>query len=481
MKLINPLIILRILSTVILIEAISFLFCLPVAFIYDEPYRPFIVSAAIAGLIWLITFQSTGKAAQEKMSNRDGFIAVTLSWLVFSAAGTLPYVLSGSITFFVDAFFECASGFTTTGATILRDIESLPYSILFWRSLTHWIGGLGIIVLAVIVLPSLGITGYKLFTLESSLKEKIHPQIKAVGFRILFIYLGLTLAHILFLLPGDMNFFDSVCHSFATVATGGFSTKNASLSYFSPYSQYVVMIFMFLAGINQVVFYYLFKFNFKKIAQNDELKFYFIVCTVAGLSVTSILLFYTNTGVEESFRHGFFNVISIITTTGFYSFNYIVWPIPALMIIFLLLFAGASTGSTTGSIKMARHLIILKNIKSIFNKITHPNAVSNIKFNGVIINEKTNISILSFVVLYMFFFLIGSAILVLGGTDTVTAMSSVATCLGNIGPGLGTNGPAQNYFQYSDFDTIVLSLLMIIGRLEILTVFTLFTKSFWKL
>ncbi len=481
MKLINPFIILRIISTILLIAAVSFLFCIPVAFYYNEPFRPFILSAAIAGFFFILTFETSGRSAEAKMSNRDGFIAVTLSWIVFSAVGTLPYIISGSITSFVDAFFECASGITTTGASILTDVEALPYSILFWRSLTHWIGGLGIIVLVIIVLPSLGVTGYHLFSLESSLKEKIHPKIKAVGFRLLFIYVGLTAAQTILLFLGEMNFFDSICHSFGTIATGGFSTKNLSLNYYSSYSQYIVMLFMFLAGISQVVFYYFFKFNFKKIANNEEFWFYLLVTMGAGAVITSILLFQSDSSVEEAFRHGFFNVVSIMTTTGFFSTDYIVWPVPALIILFLLLFSGASTGSTTGSIKMARHLIVLKNIKNIFTKINHPNALTSARYNGVILSDKISISIFSFIVLYMFFFIIGSVLMVISGWDIITATSSVASCLGNVGPGLGLVEPTANYSPFSDLDKIIFSLLMIVGRLEVITVFTLFTKSFWKL
>lgn len=481
MKLIHPLIILRILSTILLIETVSFLFCLPVSFIYNESPWPFIISALSTAVIFFVFHIVARNADNKNFSNRDGFLSVTLSWVIFSIMGTLPYIFSGTIPSFVNAFFESSSGFSTTGSTILTNVEVLPFSILFWRSLTHWIGGLGIIVLVIIILPSLKITGYQLLSLESSLKEKIHPKTKAIGYRILFIYLGLTLAEAVLLNFGDMTFFDSICHSFGTIATGGFSTKNNSLQFYSSYNQYIVMIFMFLAGTSQVVFYYLFKFNFKKVIQNEEFWFYIGVTIAAGASVTAILLLQTTTDFEPAFRNGFFNVISILTTTGFFSTDYILWPVPALIIIFILLFAGASTGSTAGSIKMARHFIVLKNIKSVFTKLNHPNALTNVRFNGKIISDQTNIAIISFIVLYVFFFIIGTFILVISGTDIVSSASAVAASLGNIGPGLGTVGPIYSYGHFSDFIKVVLSMLMIIGRLEIITVFTLFTRSFWKL
>jgi trk system potassium uptake protein TrkH len=229
MRLINPLLIIRILSTILFIETISYLFCLPVALIYNEPLYPFIYSTLITAIFSGILFFVSKKADFSKFGNRDGYLAVTISWIAFSLLGSLPYIISDSIPSVIDAIFESTSGFSTTGASILSDVESLPYSVLFWRSLTHWIGGLGIIVLVIIILPSLRISGYQLFSLESSLKEKIHPKTKSIGFRVLFIYLGLTFAEIIFLNLGDMTIFDSICHSFGTIATGGFSTKNSSL------------------------------------------------------------------------------------------------------------------------------------------------------------------------------------------------------------------------------------------------------------
>jgi trk system potassium uptake protein TrkH len=481
MKLINPLLILRILSTVLLIETLSFLFCLPVVFIYNESPSPFLWSAVITILLSGLFYIISRGADPEKFSNRDGYLAVTLSWIVFSLLGTLPYLLSNTIPTFIDAFFESTSGFSTTGSSVIRNVEILPFSILFWRSLTHWIGGIGIIVLLIIILPTLRVTGYQLFSLESSLKEKIHPKTKAIVFRILFIYLGLTLAEIVLLNIGDMNLFDSVCHSFGTVATGGFSTKNNNLMAYSAYSQYIVMIFMLMAGTSQVIYYYIVKFNFKKVKQNEELWFYVIIVLIAGAIATIVLLVNSTRSFEESFREGYFQIISIITCTGYASSNYLTWPLAGTLMIFLVMFTGGSTGSTSGGIKIGRHLIVLKNIKNVFIKLNHPNSISFIKLNGKSVSENTNISILSFVVLYLFLFVLGTIIVVITGVDTVSAASSVATCMAGIGPGLGTVGPMSTFAGLPEITKLVLSLLMIVGRLEIITVFAIFTRTFWKL
>jgi len=278
-----------------------------------------------------------------------------------------------------------------------------------------------------------------------------------------------------------MTIFESICYSFGTIATGGFATKNSSLMYYSSYSQYIVMIFMFLAGVSQVVYYYFVKLNFKKIKQNEELWFYLVVVIITGTIITSLLLINTSANLEFAFREGFFNTISVITTTGFASADFLLWPVPALIIVFLLLFIGASTGSTSGSIKMARHLIVIKNINSVFIKLSHPNAMTNIRYNGKLIPEQTNISIVSFSVLYLFIFIIGTILVVVTGPDVVTAASSVAASLGNIGPGLGTIGPMSNYAHLPEVTKVFLSILMIIGRVEIITVLVIFTKSFWKI
>ena len=481
MKLFNPHVILYILSTILFIEAVSFLFCLPVVFIYNESPDPFLWSSLIAVSVSVGLYLISKKAAAEKVRKREGFLAVSLSWLVLSCIGTLPFLLSGSIDSFVDAFFETASGFTTTGASIFPDVESLPYSVLFWRSFTHWIGGLGIVMFVIIILPTLGMTASQLLPMESSLKEKIHPKTKAVGLRLLFVYLGLTVMEVILLNLGEMNLFESVCHTFGSVATGGFSTRNNSIAGFSAYSQYIIALFMFLSGVSFVIYYFIVKFNFRKVKHNDELWFYLGTTLFFGTVATCVLLANTTKSLEPAFREGFFQVISIITTTGYVSTDYLYWPPAGLIIIFLMMFAGASTGSTTGSIKMVRHLIVAKNIRNALAKLVHPNMITQIKLNNKPLSDTTNISTISFVILYLFIFLVATVVIVAIGTDPVTSASAVATSLGNAGPGLGSIGPMANYSVFPDISKLIFAILMIIGRLEIYTIFILFTRSFWKI
>jgi trk system potassium uptake protein TrkH len=265
------------------------------------------------------------------------------------------------------------------------------------------------------------------------------------------------------------------------VATGGFSTKNISLMAYSSYSQYIVMLFMFLAGTSQVVYYHLVKRNFRKVKHNEELWFYLTTIVVSGAIAASILLINSTKPPEEAFREGYFNAISVITCTGFASSDFLLWPPAGTLFIFLLMFSGGSTGSTSGGIKMARHLIVFKNLRSVFVRMIHPKALASIKLNGRILEDRTNSSIVSFIVLYLFLFIIGSIILTSLGSDMITSATSVATCMAGIGPGLGTVGPMSNYAGIPEISKVVLSLLMIIGRLEIVTVFILFSKTFWRL
>ena len=481
MKLIHPLIILRIISLILIIGSIALLCGVPVAYIYDEPLYPFIISSVITGVPGIIARIISRSVSIKKTSTRDGYISVTASWLLLSLLSALPYIIGGSIPSFTNAFFEAASGVTTTGASILTNIEILPKSILFWRSMTHWIGGFGIILLVIIILPSLRITAQQLMSLESSLKEKILPKTKSIAFRLLFVYLCLTAAETFLLTLGEMDLFESICHSFATVATGGFSTKNDSLASCSEYTQNVITVFMFLSGVSFVLYYLLVKRKFRKVIYNEEFWFYFGVVAIAGFLLALTVMNEPAMGFKKALEEGYFQVISIVTTTGFTTVDFVKWPSPAITVLFILMFTGACAGSTTGGIKMARHLVIIKNIRNIFKQLNHSKAIQLIRINGKVISEKANFSVLYFAMSYIMVFFIGSFLTIITGIDPETATSSTISSLGNIGPAMGTAGPMDGYSHFPGITKIIHSFLMIIGRLELMTVFVIFTKSFWRI
>lgn len=478
---INFKIVFKIISRSLFILSGALLVSAVIGILFSEKYLPFVLSSFIAFVLGMVLFLFTEKGKNhDSIYRKDAYLTVALSWVVVSLTGCLPYIFSGSIPSLPDAVFESASGFTTTGSSILVDIEALPKSILFWRSMTHWIGGIGIIVLVILVMPSLQIGGTHLFSLESSLQEKIQPKIKSVGIRLLWIYIGLTLSETALLLVGDMNLFESVCHAFGTISTGGFSPKNTSIGGYSAYIQYIIMIFMLLSAASFVIHYYLIKREFHKVRENEELKFYLFVTFLIGLVITSILFFKMQKPFEESFREGFFQVISIVTCTGYVTADYLVWPEYAWLIIFFAMFLGGCTGSTAGGIKMVRHLIFFKNIVNIFKKLISPKAIIPLWINNKVVGEDTNASILSYMAIYIITFLVGSLLLIFAGIDGKTAFSSVATCMANIGPGIGTVGPASNFAHLPDICKIILSFIMIVGRLEILTILVLFSGNFWR-
>ncbi len=480
-NLINLKIVMKVISRNLFIIASGMLLTAGIAFLYKENVTPFLSSLAIVLLFGILFHIFSLNQEQKDVTNlkNEAYLIVSSTWVLISLFGCFPYFLSGAIPSFVDAFFESVSGFTTTGSSILNDIESLPKSILFWRSLTHWIGGIGIVVLVIIVMPALRIGGYHLFSLESSLQEKIRPRIHSVGKRLLAIYLLLTFLETIFLMLGGMNLFDSICHSFGTVATGGFSTQNDSIASYSPYIQYVIMVFMLLAGTNFVIHYYLLTRQFSKIKKDEELKFYLFVIIFLGLILTFSLYKTTGRNFEASFRDSFFQLISIITCTGFATSDYLLWPTFTYLIIFFSMFLGGCTGSTAGGIKMTRHLILFKNISKHINQLISPNAIITIKFNGKVFTDEMTKSILSFVAIYSFIFLICGILLMFLRIDAKTAFSSVATCMAGIGPGIGKVGPMSNFSHFSDTVKIILSIVMIIGRLEIYTFLLIFTPSFW--
>lgn len=425
-----------------------------------------------------------GKNAEKKISRRDGYVVVTFAWVFFSLFGMLPFYISGYIPRITDAFFETMSGFTTTGASILDNIESLPHGLLFWRSMTQWIGGLGIVFFTIAVLPVFGVGGVQLFAAEATgpTHDKVHPRIGVTAKWIWSIYLGLTITEIFLLLFGGMNLFDSVCHSLTTTATGGYSTKQNSIAAFnSPYIEYVITLFMFLAGINFTLLYLLFlKGNFKRLFNDTE--FHWYVGTVAFFTIftTTTLIWTSPMGMEESFRKAIFQVVSLQTTTGFISADYMTWvPILWTLVCIIMLF-GACAGSTTGGMKCIRIAIMNRVAKNELKHIIHPNAILPVRINRQVISPTTQSTILAFTFLYIAIILIGWIVLMLFGVGFEEAFSVVISSLGNVGPGIGKCGPAYSWSGLSDAAKWTSAILMLVGRLELFTVLLLFTPGFWK-
>ncbi len=479
----NIKIIIRVSGFLIFVEGVAMLLALLISLIYQEnDTTGFIISSGInllSGAALILLTQNANK----DIGKREGFIIVTIAWIIFSLLGSLPYIFTGAITSYTDAFFETMSGFTTTGSSILNNIEDLPHGILFWRGLTHWLGGMGIIVLSLAILPVFGIGGMQLYIAEvpGPTPDKISPRIRQTAASMWIIYLILTVAQTILLWVGKMPLFDSVCHAFATMATGGFSTKQASIAFWpSPYIQYVIIIFMFLAGTNFSLTYFAIMGKFRPILKDEEFKYYsFITLGFTALIFTGLLIT-TQTGVEETFRNSLFWVVSIITTTGFGTVDYLLWSPVLIALIFSVFFLGGSAGSTGGGIKIMRIVLLFKNGYYELKRMVHPNAVIPLKFNKHTVDTKIVTNVLAFFVLYFMIFGISTVIFMLFEPDFETSMGAVATSLGNIGPGLGTVGPAATFAHIHPVGKWFLSFLMLLGRLELFTILVLFSPTFWK-
>ncbi|HLV38210.1 TrkH family potassium uptake protein [Xanthomarina sp.] len=467
-----------------------------VSFIYkDGVTLGLVVSGGLTMMVGFLIMLLT-KSHSKEMNKREGYIVVAFGWVVMALSGTIPYLLTGSITSFSSAFFETMSGYTTTGATILNDIEAMPKGVLFWRSLTHWIGGMGIIVLAVAILPLLGIGGMQLFAAEAPgpSADKLHPRITDTAKRLWLIYFGYTVAETILLKVAGMTFFDAINHSLCTLSTGGFSTKNASVAYWNgqPIIQYIIIVFMFLAGTNFVLSYFAFKGKVQKVFKDEEFKLYFKF--IAAFTIIAALIIYFKTDpslssiehpmvwgkAESAFRHSLFQVISVITTTGFITADYTLWT-PFLMVFFFgLLFLGGSAGSTSGGIKVVRHLLLIKNGFLEFKRALHPNAVVPVRYNGKAVSGEIVFNILAFFILYMLSFIVGALVFSMMDIDFMSSIGLSASSLGNVGPALGNFGPVNNYASLPTLGKWWASFLMLIGRLELFTVLILLTPFFWR-
>jgi len=452
-----------------------------------------------AGLIILIigaVSMLLTKNHKKELNKRDGYIVVAFGWIVMALSGTLPYVMTGAIPSFTDAFFETMSGYTTTGASILNDIESIPKGVLFWRSMTHWIGGMGIIVLAIAILPLLGIGGMQLFAAEAPgpNADKLHPRITDTAKRLWLIYFGYTAAETILLQVAGMTFFDAINHSMCTLSTGGFSTKNASVAYWNgqPVIQYIIILFMFLAGTNFVLSYFAFKGKVQKAIRDEEFKLYFKSIALFTIIASLIIYFKADFSVssiehpmvygkgEASFRHALFQVIAIITTTGFVTANYTLWT-PFLVVFFFgLMFIGGSAGSTSGGVKVVRHMIMIKNAFLEFKRALHPNAILPVRYNKKAVTGDIVFNILGFFILYMLSFILGALVFSMFEIDFESAIGLSASSLGNVGPALGDFGPVNNYAALPALGKWWSAFLMLIGRLELFTVLILLTPFFWR-
>ena len=473
----------RILGILLLIEAGLFLICAGVSLIYNEPdYLSFIYSILILVGVGSFLFLAGGRA-KNQLARRDGYCVVSLSWILFSVFGMLPFYLSGYIPSVTDAFFETMSGLTTTGATILNDIEALPHGLLFWRSLTQWIGGLGIIFFTIAILPIFGNDSQQLFLSEATgvTHKKTHPQVRVMARWIWTVYISLTFIETLLLLFGGMNLFDAVCHALTSTATGGFSTKQDSIAYWnSPFIEYVVAIFMLLSGINFSLFFMSMKGHTEQLWKDDEVHWYLKSIGIITLVVAVALIFQQGYGVEESFRKSFFQVVSIHTSTGFATDDYCTWPSYTWMFFMVAMLSGGCTGSTGGGIKSARLLIMLRNIKNQFKQIIHPRAVLPVRINRQVIDSQLSATVMVFFVTYMLCILIGWILLMFMGLDIPEAMSTSISAMGNVGPGLGAYGPAYSWEAIPIPGKWLLSIMMLIGRLELFGVLLLFYRGLWR-
>jgi len=444
---------------------------------------PLLVSSAITMLAGAI-FWFAHKDERHGLRKREGFLVAASGWAVASLFGCLPYMLSGAIPSFTDAYFETMSGFTTTGATILSNIEALPHGLLFWRAMTHWIGGMGILLLSIAILPMLGVGGMQLFNAEvSHVKvEKLTPRISQTA-RILWIfYCGLTVSHALLLLAGGMSLFDALAHAFATVSSGGFSTKNSSLAHFSSaYIEWVTIFFMFLAGASFTLHFRALRGrSIKPYGRDNEFVYYALAIIVATALVYFGIPSEMHPAWLDRVRAALFQVVSLISSTGFITSDYDLWAPAAQLILLLLMFHAGCVGSTSGGFKIARWVLLLKTWKTEIRKLAHPRAIFVTRYNGEAVSPDVISSVQGFLVAYLVIFAICSLLLAALGMDVLSAASAVVTAMSNVGPGLGAVGATDNFGHAASAGKWVLSFCMLMGRLEFFTVLVLFSPEMWK-
>ena len=479
--------VIRVMGVLFLVLGFALLPSLLVALIYGEytEVKSFLITLVPCLAVGLLLIRNFNPASI-KARHRDVYLVVTLSWLVSSLVGAMPLVVSGAVRNPVDAFFEICSGFSTTGATILTDIEGQARSILFWRSFTHWLGGMGIIVFMAALLPSMGIGVQMIAGAETPgpTLTKIKAKFSDTAKDLYKLYIAFTLVEMVLLMLGGLSLFDASVHSFGTVGTGGFSSYGDSIGHFqSAYVEWVIIVFMILCGINFNLYFLIPKKRIKEMFQDEELRWYLVIIGTVSALITTALFVKGGYGIQEAgkaIRDSVFHVVSVITTTGYATTDYDIWPTFCKMLILLITISGACSSSTGGGVKVIRILVALKFVRRGFAQKMHPNRVINLTLNKKQVPQQVATDIVYFIFLYIAFLVVGTVLVSFDGNDLTTNFTAALTCLSNVGPGLGGVGPAMNFAGFSNFSTLVLAILMIAGRLELFTFVMLFSPRFWN-
>ena len=444
----------------------------------------FLVSASFTSISGFILERLTKPSEKlEEIERKDGFLIASLCWFAAGIFGAIPFMLYGVFENPIDAIFESVSGFTTTGASVMKDIEIFPHGILFWRNFTQWLGGMGIILLAIAILPRLAVGGMQLMAHEvpGPTTEKLTPKIAETAKKLWAIYLIFSALQFLLLYIAGMSLYDSILHTFTTMSTGGYSPNNLSIgAYGNPLIEVIILVFMFIAGANFVLHYWLFKGDFKKLSDDPEFRFYLFLNIGAILFITLDLWMRTHPSLLQALRFASFQVVSIGTTTGYATDNFDLWPSFSKWVLLILMFIGGCAGSTSGAIKNIRILILFKKGYREIYKLIYPKAVLPIRVGKRVATEDAISSMTTFFLFYFFIFLVGTLLVMAQGVPIITAISACATTIGNVGPGLEQVGPVLNFADLPGFTKIVLSLLMLLGRLELFTIIVLFVPAFWK-
>ncbi|NLJ73073.1 MAG: TrkH family potassium uptake protein [Syntrophomonadaceae bacterium] len=473
-------VILNNIGKIIVIIGFAMLSTVFIAFYYKEDVFSGLLLVALLTLVTGIVLGIINKH-NYILNYREGFAIVGIGWIVASIFGSLPYLVSTQVLSYADAFFETVSGFSTTGATIFSDVESLPKSILFWRSLTQWLGGMGIMALFVAIIVGMGVRANQIFKNEipGPIANKISPRIKDTAKFLWLTYVVISIILFIILYVLGMDIFDALCHTFSTMATGGFSTKNASMGFYSPAIQWVIILFMFIGGTNFSLHYLAYKrFSFKGYFENKEFNFYLIIIIIATvLSMVGLANYYN---IGDNIRNSLFQVVSIITTTGFTTGNYVTWSSLNHVIILSLMFMGACAGSTSGNIKVGRYLIMLQRAKIELRYMIHPRALFPQRYGDKVLSDALIINVLQFFFVYIMIIIAGTIIMGALGLDLLTSFTATASCMGNVGPAFGLVGPANNYAFLPSIGKYVLAIIMLLGRLEIFPLLILFMPDYWK-